>query len=178
MRNSNKNLELLVNVAIIIVAMLLGTVLARPLYVLPIPKQPDGVQSTLIKPGTKLSLSGLDWNKGDQTLLMVLSTNCRFCTESSPFYQRLVQQKGGRGDVRLVAVLPQSVIEAQKYLSDHDISVDEVRQSVPGAFYANATPTLILVDRTGSVVESWAGKLPPQKELEVLDRFLRNTAGN
>lgn len=177
MKNSKK-LELLVNVAIIIVAMLLGAVLARPLYLLPIPNQPGGVQSTLIKPGTKLSMSGLDWNEGDQTLLMVLSTNCHFCTESSPFYQRLVQQKGGRGDVRLVAVLPQSIIEAQKYLSAHGISVDEVRQSVPGALYANATPTLILVDRTGSVVESWAGKLPPQKELEVLDRFLRNTAAN
>lgn len=109
---------------------------------------------------------------------MVLSTNCHFCTESAPFYQRLAQQKAGRGDVRLMAVLPQSVGEAQKYLDDHGISVDEVRQAVPGAAYARGTPTLILVDRTGSVIESWVGKLPPEKEAEVLSHFLGERSGD
>lgn len=178
MSSLHRHIEVLVNVAIIIVAMLLGAVLVRPLYSIPDRKSPADIQSSLVVPGTKLSLPGLDWEKGERTLLIVLSTRCRFCTESTPFYQRLAWQRGERGDARLVAVLPQDGVEAQKYLDDHGISVDEVRQSLPGAFYAKATPTLILVDRTGSVVETWAGKLPPEKELEVLDRFLGNNAGN
>jgi hypothetical protein len=90
----------------------------------------------------KLSLSGVNWEQGSKTLLMVLSTNCRYCTESAPFYQQLAQHNGGRDDVRIMAVLPQNPGEAQKYLSDHGITVDETRQAVPGAEYSRATPTL------------------------------------
>lgn len=114
----------------------------------------------------------MDWTKGGQTLLLVLSTNCHYCTESAPFYQRLAQQKAGRPDIRTVAILPQVIGESQKYLSDHSVSVDEVTQSAPGALYAKATPTLILVDKAGSVLSSWVGKLSPDKEQEVLERFL------
>jgi redoxin len=171
MGNLHKRVEFASNLGIIVVALLLGGVLVNR-YLLPASSTPETIEDPRIKPGTKLSLSGLDWEKGDKTLLMVLSTSCRFCTESAPFYQRLMQQKAGRADVRLVAVLPQSVGEAQQYLSTHGISVDEIRQAAPGAAYARATPTLIIVDRTGSVIESWVGKLPAEKEAEVLSRFL------
>lgn len=179
MSNSLKKVELLgnlANVAIIIVAILLGAVLVN-IGLSPTSPKSVAVDSPQIKPGAKLSLPDMDWTKSGQTLLMILSTNCRYCTESAPFYQQLAQQ-AGRNNIRLVAVLPQSIGEGQKYLSDHSISVDEVRQSPPRAAYANATPTLVLIDRTGSVVESWVGKLPPQKEAEVLDRFLSEQAGN
>jgi len=176
MSNPHKNTELLVNIAIVIVAILLTAVLIniglRPAIHRSVAENPR------IMPGTKLSLPGVDWNDGSQTLLMVLSTNCRYCAESVPFYQQLAQQKAKRGDIRLVAILPQSISEAQKYLNDKHISVDEVRQSVFGAVYAGATPTLILVDRTGSVVQSWVGKLPVQKEEEVLGRFLSDPSRN
>ncbi|HYG09298.1 MAG TPA: hypothetical protein VD835_04935, partial [Pyrinomonadaceae bacterium] len=77
-----------------------------------------------------------------------------------------------------MAVLPQKPAEAQKYLSDHGITVDEIRQAVQGAEYARATPTLMIVDNSGSVVESWVGKLPPEKEAEVLERFLGEAPGH
>ena len=109
---------------------------------------------------------------------MVLSTTCHFCTESAPFYQRLVQEKAKHGDVRLVAVLPQSISDAQQYLSEHGILVDQIAQAVPDAVHVRGTPTLIMVDHTGSVVQSWIGKLPAEKEAEVLNRFLGERSGN
>lgn len=177
MNNLHKRVEFLSNLGIIVVAILLGGVLVNH-YLLPASPKSAPVESAPIKPGMKLSLSGVDWEKGDKTLLLVLSTNCHFCTESASFYQRLAQQKAMRGDVRMIAMLPQSLDEAQKYLSDHGISVDGITQAAPGAVYARATPTLIMVDRTGSVVESWVGKLPPEKEVEVMNRFLGNHSGN
>jgi thioredoxin-related protein len=33
------------------------------------------------------------------------------------------------------------------------------------------TPTLILVNQDGKVEQSWAGKLPPEQETEVLKRI-------
>lgn len=171
MNNLHKRVELLSNISIIVVATLLGVVLVHR-YLLPGSLKSQAVEGAQIKPGMKLSLPGVDWGRSTKTLLLVLSTNCHFCTESAPFYQRLAQEKAKHGDTSLIAVMPQSVSEAQKYLSDHGISVDQIRQATSGAPYARATPTLIMVDRTGSVIESWVGKLPPDKEVEVLNRFL------
>lgn len=177
MSSLTNRVEFLANIAIVVVAILLGLVLIKSFLPTP-PSQSSAIERPRILPGTKLTVDDVDWSKREQSLLMVLSTNCRYCTESIPFYQRLVQKKGARQDVQLVAVLPQIVGEAQKYLSDHAISVDGIKQTLPGADYARATPTLIIVDRTGAVVESWVGKLPPEKELEVLSRFLGEPKGN
>lgn len=165
-----KKLELLANVAIIVVALLLGAVLVKR-YLLPQPSTAKTADAR-IQPGTKLSLPGMEWGRSDKTLLMVLSTQCHFCTESAPFYQRLAREQSHGGRARLVAVLPQSVAEAQKYLGEHGIAVDEVRQVSPDAVGAAGTPTLIMLDSAGSVVESWVGKLPPDKESEVITRLL------
>lgn len=166
-----KKLELLANISIIIVAILLGVVLVNR-YLLPGSPEPNAVQAGQIQPGTKLSFPDVNWDKSRKTLLLVLSTNCKYCTASAPFYQQLVKRKGSREDVRIVAVLPQNRDESRKYLGDHGITVDQISQAPPRAAYARGTPTLIMVDSTGSVVESWIGKLPPEKETEVLTHFL------
>lgn len=170
MNSLAKKLELLANVAIIVVALLLGAVLVKR-YLLPQPTNARAADAR-IQPGTKLSLPGMEWGRSDRTLLIVLSTQCRYCTESAPFYQRLAREQSRVGRARLVAVLPQSVAEAQKYLGEHGIAVDEVRQVSPDAVGAAGTPTLIMLDSAGSVVESWVGKLPPDKESEVINRLL------
>ncbi len=115
----------------------------------------------------------MDWAKSEKTLVMALSTTCHFCAESTPFYQKLVGQKTGRSDVRLVAVMPQPVEDARHYLTEHAISVDEVRQASLNSIKVRGTPTLLLVDNGGVVVRSWVGKLPPDKEKEVVDAVFR-----
>ncbi len=143
-------------------------------YFRPASPKSETAASPRIKPGSKLTITDVDWSKADRTLLIVLSTNCRYCTESVPFYQRLARENMGHDEIRVTAVFPQSIAEAQKFLTDHAISVDEVRQSTPGATYVKATPTLIMVDRAGSVIESWIGKLPAEKEADVMKRFLED----
>jgi hypothetical protein len=168
MNNLTKRIELLANVVIIVVAVLIGGILVKR-YLWP-QAQSSPAQSR-IQPGTKLSVPGVEWNKNERTLLLVLSTSCRYCTESSPFYQRLVQEKAKKGGVGLVAVLPQSVDESQKYLNGLGVSVDDIKQVGLDAVRVRGTPTLIMADRTGAVVESWVGKLPAEKEVEVLNLF-------
>ena len=170
MSTLHKRVELLANIAIIAVAVLLGVVLVQRYLLAPAP--PEAAQQARIEPGTKLSLPGVEWGPKRRTLLLALSTDCRYCTESAPFYQRLAQEKEKHDDLGLLAVLPQSIDESQKYLGEHGIKVDAVKQATPGSLNVRGTPTLILVDQTGAVVESWIGKLPPPKEVEVLNRFL------
>jgi hypothetical protein len=176
MSNVSKKVEVAANVAILVVALLLGVVLVKR-YLLPSP--PPGPQRAEgLKPGEKLALADVDWGRSRKTLVLVLSTNCHFCTESAPFYQRLAREQSGRDDVRLMAVLPQSVEESRRYLDTNGVAISEVRQERPGEIRVPGTPALIIVDSAGAVVESWVGKLPPEKEEEVLKRLLSERAGD
>lgn len=167
-----KKIELLANIAIIVVALLLGAVLVKR-YLLPQePAAPSAASDARIQPGAKVELPGVEWKNGEETLLLVLSDSCRFCTESAGFYQKLAQakaQQGGRP--RLIAVLPQEKSQGQAYLSKLGVAVDDVRQAPLDAIGVRGTPTLLLVDGTGVLKASWVGKLPPDKEAEVLGRL-------
>lgn len=167
MKNISGKVEILSNVVIIVVAILLGTVLISRYLISPPPNGP-AAEPSRIQAGTVLPLADVDWSKSSKTLVMVLSTSCRFCTDSIPFYQKLSKQKGTRSDIRLLVLLPQTAEESGRYLSEHGISVDEVRRAQPSEVYAKGTPTLIVVDREGKVIDSWVGKLPPEKEDEVI----------
>jgi hypothetical protein len=121
--------------------------------------------------GKAISLPDTDWKRNNQTLVLVLSTGCHFCTESASFYKELVQKRAKQGNTRLVAALPQPVDASRKYLSDLGIAVDDVRQLPPNSLGVRGTPTLLLVNKDGVVTDSWRGKLSPDKELKVMTRL-------
>ncbi len=174
-----KKTELIANIAIIVVALVLGAVLVKR-YLLPANEAaPVARLDPRIPAGTKASLSGVDWARNGQTLLLVLSTDCRFCTESAPFYQRLTRETTGRSDVHLIAVFPQEIEEGKKYLDNLGVSIVEIKQASPSSTGAGGTPTLILVDAQGVVKNSWVGKLSSPEETEVLNQLSNNrAAGN
>jgi hypothetical protein len=163
-----RKLEVGANVAIIVVAVLLAFVLVRNFILSGQRPQPSAAAITA---GQKVTLPEVDWARNQHTLLLVLATNCHFCSESAPFYQRLVQAVGGRGDLHLIAVLPQGVAEGQQYLSRMGVPISDVRQAEPSTFGVRGTPTLLLVDGAGTVTQVWVGKLRPEQEAEVLQRL-------
>jgi hypothetical protein len=166
--NVSKKIELLANVAIIVVACLLTTILIKNYL---ITKRSDEVvtnESQRIDSATLAGL-GIDWRQGNQTLLLAVSSTCHFCTESAPFYKLLAQE---RGKTRLVAILPQSVDEGQRYLAGLGVTVDEIRQVPLGSMNVTGTPTLLLVNRDGVVIRTWIGKLADEQQGEVLKWML------
>lgn len=173
-----KKTELLANIAIIVVALLLGGVLVKR-YLLPGSSAPSARNiDPRIPAGTKASLTGVDWAKNGQTLLLVLSNNCHFCTESAPFYQRLTRETAGRPDIHLIALFPQEVEEGRKYLDNLGVPINEIRQASPGSTGASGTPTLILVDANGVVKNSWVGKLSAPEESEIINQLAANHASS
>ncbi len=172
-----KKTEILANVAIIVVALLLGSVLVKR-YLWPGNEAASAPRADpRIPAGTKATLQGVDWAKNGRTLLLVLSRDCRYCTESAPFYQRLTRETAGRPGLHLIALFPQEVAEGRKYLEDLGVSVNEVRQASPSSTGAGATPTLILVDGGGVVKNSWVGKLAAPEESEVLNQLTGSSPG-
>ncbi|MCA1632919.1 MAG: hypothetical protein LC802_04155 [Acidobacteria bacterium] len=171
MKNLTGKIELLANVAIIIVAVLLGTVLVKsylsPALNQPLTGSPSTARKTINKGGV-INLSDINWQENGNTLLLALSSTCHFCTESGPFYQRIVRESG---NTRMIALVPQSVAEGQQYLKRLGVGIGEVRQVSLSELGLSGTPTLILVDGNGKIAEVWVGALSADKENEVISRL-------
>lgn len=101
----SKKIEIAANLAILVVSCLLAVALVKAYFLNESPKEVTSTPSV-----TSLDIT---WNQNGQTLILALSRNCRFCTESAPFYKQLSQSKG---NTHLVALLPQSVDEGREYL--------------------------------------------------------------
>lgn len=169
MNNYLKKIELVANLAIIVVAVLLCLILVRSYLFNSFPTTNNS--ATYNAPtltGSKINLPELGLENNGDTLLLVLSTTCHFCTESMPFYQQLAKE---RGEIRMVAALPQPIASGTEYLKRYGVSVDEVKQSQLDALNVTGTPTLLLIDKAGVVKESWFGKLAPSQESEVLNNL-------
>lgn len=110
-----KKIELFANVAIIVVAIVLTTVLVKKFVLTD--SEAAKIPKENISVGGNVNLPEVDWSRNGQTLLLVLSTDCRYCHESLPFYQKISKQiaegakaklirsfsAGGRGDGRSVS---------------------------------------------------------------------------
>ena len=166
MNNLSKRINFAANLTIVLILLLIGVVLINHY-------RHSGSSSAQnrdfrVAPGKTVSLPEVGWEDTEQTLLLVLDTKCPYCNMSASFYQQIVRETAEERQIRLIAVLPQSVDEGKQFLSDLNVQINEVRQAGLNELGVKGTPTLILVNRKGKVMRSWAGKLPAQEEKEVL----------
>ena len=166
----SQRVELFANIAIILVAILLGYFLIQRFF---FQQNPQSQPPTEIAKGTKISLPEVDWSANQKTLLVVLQKGCHFCSESMPFYKTLVEKAKEKG-VKLVAVLPNSREEGSQYLRENGVEIQDIQQAQLNSVNVRGTPTLILVNNKGEVLDSWIGKLPTSKEDEIVGSLLKN----
>lgn len=170
MNKLHKRAELFANIAIIIVATLLSVVLVKR-FVLDRNEPANPLAANQLASGDRVPLEGIEWLKNRHTILLVLQKGCRYCTESAPFYQRLIRETANRNDVKLIALFPQSVAEAKQYLNEIGVSIADIRQVDLHRVKVGGTPTLILVNEGGVALDVWKGKLPPDAESQVLSKL-------
>lgn len=184
MEKSFRAVQFAANVGIIILTLLVGFVVLRQYVfvseqsepsnnILPVanavkPPAARPVRESLL--GKVVPLEHVNWNGNETTLVLYLSTTCRFCNESAPFYQRLIKEKSNK-QVKIVAAFTQSTEEARQYLKTHNISVDQVLTGSLKSIGASGTPTILLVNKDGVISDFWRGKLNPEKEVEVLAKL-------
>ena len=167
----SKVTEVAANIAIVLVAVLLAVVLVKN-YLLPapaVPSVPAGPPAPAkIANGSKLSVPSISFPNSQPTLLLAVSDTCRFCTDSADFYKQLAELHEKKKSFRFITVLPQDMERAKSYMSKLGINVDGVQSLPLDQLGVRATPTLILLDGNGLVVDSWVGKLPKDKEDAVI----------
>jgi rhodanese-related sulfurtransferase len=136
----------------------------------------DDSDGPTIGPSAKIFIKGLDWAKSDQTLLLAIQEDCKYCAESARFYREIIQGLSGRSDIRVVAILPEEFSEGANYLNQLGLAVSESKEVSLPSLGIKKVPTLALVDKNGVVSNVWIGQLPPKKEAEVITALkLKNT---
>jgi hypothetical protein len=118
------------------------------------------------------AVGAVDFTKATGTVVLFLRSTCHYCTESMPFYRRLVEAAHAKGSkVKLAAVSFEAVSVTRKYLEQHQVGIDDVHTLSTGSTRLNGTPTLLLLDRRGIVQMTMIGKLPPDREDAVLAKI-------
>ncbi len=164
--DSSKRWEVAANVAVVCLCLMMMSVIAWKFV---LPHRPAAAAN---KPpiGKVLQVPGVDWNGGEKTVVLALSTQCHFCSESAPFYRKLAEASKAK-NVRVFALFPQSQDEARQYFKDLGVSIQEIRQGPLANIFVSSTPTLLIVNRTGVVTEGWIGKLPESLQNEVIGKL-------
>jgi hypothetical protein len=157
-------IEFVANLVVILFAIVVGTVFIRDRFA---PSPPGSIE---VKAGDKLTkIAGWDWGAHDRTLVLVLKKGCHFCEDSAPFYQRLAAQQKERGShAAIVALFPDDAEVAKEVVQSEGLGVEAVAGVPLERLNVSGTPTLLLVDRTGTVLKAWMGVLSPRQELEVI----------
>ena len=179
-----KAVEIATNISIILVALTGATVLVKnyllrsPVTITGRPPAPADRPASNARElpngpaqGTQLSVPGINWADSEETVVLALSDKCKYCTESAPFYKQLAAETAKRQGVRVVAVFPQDTEAGKKYLDGLGVAVNEVKQATLDSIGVRGTPTLVIVDKSGTVKQSWVGLLKGERETEVLNRI-------
>ena len=119
-------------------------------------------------------LEGFDWSEHDRTLVLALRTDCVYCEASIPFYRKLAAvAQTSNPPFALLSAFPQPASEIESHQSTVGLGIRSVANADLHALGVEGTPTLILIDRRGTVLKTWVGQLRPDDELDVL-RTLRS----
>ena len=163
-------LDTAANIAIIVVCAIAAVVLIRNQFFPPRPQGPGNMPQ--IEKGEKYAeLKGVVPAGANRALVVAVQPGCHFCNESMPFYKRLIDERNQKGSqLKFVAAVPgddAKAQEAEKFSAagtqpDSMVKLDFAAIKVPG------TPTLLLVDNSGKVLDVWVGKLDDSREKEVL----------
>ena len=168
MRRLSQKAEIAANILIIVVAaLLIGVIVQKYFFGKSAIKQQARVQPAI---GSHVNL--LDESRVNQskTLILALQTGCHFCNESVPFYKRLIETVKGK-NIKLVAVFPISIEESKAHLNELGLTNLEVKRSPLENIQVSGTPTLILTNEKGEIMDFWVGKLTPDKEAEVINKL-------
>lgn len=161
-------LEVATNIAVLVVALLiLGRVAWT--YLGETSSPAPNLQAGIRNGGSFPLIPRVDYTIRPQTLIIALSSACEDCSESIPFFKQILQANAENGyKTQIVAVFPESTEEVGRYISEQRISLD----AVPGVDYRAlnlaGTPTAVLVNREGTILNFWTGKPSNVAEKEIL----------
>jgi hypothetical protein len=173
----SKAIQLAADAAVVIVCIGIAAYLLRPTAARrSASAERDRVLAGSYQPGdTVAPLPGVDFGAAHKTLLIVTKSDCSFCRASYPFYRRLLSERERIGKpVRIVMFAPRGDIAgSSELLRTHGLKPDALVPYTPRDLKVRVTPTLVLVDQSGRVVDVWLGQAEPADQADIQAQLFR-----
>jgi len=159
-------LEKFTNVAIIAMCVMTSAFLVRVSFFKP---EPRAQEAPYEKGEIIPSVQGVDYSHSKGTVILVVSSNCHFCTESMAFYQALGKHARAENNsrFRLVVAGLQSERTLAEYVSRYGVDYSAVVTLNPEKVKFTATPLLVLVNAGGRVIRSYQGKMTAKQQSQL-----------
>ncbi len=108
-----------------------------------------------------------DWYTGSpHTLIVFARASCAACEKAQPFLKQLVQHMNGRG-VPMMAHPPGAPEDDAIFARTLGVAPEHIKLTTEG-LRVRATPTIVLVDWQGRVVNAWEGAARAEDRVAML----------
>ncbi len=158
-------LEVVTNLAVLVAAIVLVAFVMRSYFTTP----PKRAAAKLPAGVTLGEIKDLDYGDAQRILILVLSTQCKYCVQSAPFYRTLASMSGNLTQrTRILGVFPEDETSVKAFLAKSQVEM-EFRSDVDlSKLNVSSTPTLILLDKGKNIVNSWVGTLGAEQQADVV----------
>jgi thioredoxin-related protein len=114
-----------------------------------------------------------DWHSHRETLLLALRDGCHYCKDSAPFYKKLTEfeRSGAIKDFHILAVFPDPSEIVSDLLKSEQLDLDSISSVDFEELGVTGTPTAVLVDQSGRVLELWVGELSDIGQQTLIDKL-------
>ena len=165
-RNVRANIELGINIIVAIAVVIVAAAVVKR-YAL----SPSPVTSPRITKGERLDVPNVNWEQNEKTLVFFLIKDCPYCQSIAPLYRQLIADASER-NVKVLAILPNSIKEAKEYVQFLELPITNVQTGSFSSYKIPGAPSVLFVDRQGIVQSAWLGAVPG-REQEMLDDLRR-----
>lgn len=149
-------LDTATNLGLLIASLMMTVVLGQGLWSKYVATPP--VPPTYQQGDTFPTIEAVNFAASDKTVVVFVASTCQYCTQSMPFYAELARSRAGlRTQLVAVGFEPESTITA--YLAGHRVETDGIFSTMSRAYKFAATPTLLVLDSNGVVIQQWVGAL-------------------
>jgi hypothetical protein len=158
--------ERAVHTCLAALALAFGFVLYHFVSTAPI-QNDDGVASAKLI-GKHLDAPGMRWGSFPINAVVFVNSNCHYCKASTPFYRQLAEvQHMHQARVSLCVICLESSETIKQFLASERITVSGVYElrNVAGL---ESTPTLLIVDATGTIRNAFVGLLNQSQQRKIL----------
>ena len=107
----------------------------------------------------------------DKAFVLVLSPTCKFCKNSLPSFQQLIEardRQGSRVAISGVVRSPDQIEPEADVLQTAGVRIDTLTSINLADMKIRGVPTTLLIDRDGTVLESWLGEINETRAQELI----------
>lgn len=132
-------------------------------------RQVQGSGETGLIGQTLAQLPGYSWSSSPKTLLIAIRKSCPYCRASLPFYRQLSDlEKNNLLSAHLLVVMPNDESSGSSFLKEGDVDLQAVFGQDLDDLNVPGTPTLLLLNSSGVIEQTWIGQLTPRMEKDVV----------